>query len=736
MLSLPASSLPTWLHSRRVPLVGGLLCALVALVAVGFMAYQHRAANQQADAQAQLYTRVLEDHANRTLSAAELALNAVSESLALQDSDQPGGPQAALMQQSLQGLPFLRSVSLVAADGRVLASSTAANVGARINRDQLVLQPPTRATLGPLLPARDLAQLVGAQAPHAPQAPHSGAMLLPLVRPLAPGASTGNLSGPRSELAGAWLVAAMNPDYFANQYQLILGDSALKAALVSYSGQLIAASEDLQLTPGAQRPELPLFAQLLPNRERGQWAGPGLDGEPARAAYRSARLYPVAVVVEVPQAHIATDLARTANGVWMATAAVLACVGALCGLAWRSLRSHEASQVDLESARGTMAAQHAFTDRLFQLSPIPMVVKDLQGRFMRVNQAFVNFTGLAPEQVTGQRMDQLYPRQLATPHQVQEEMALASLSPAAYEEQMLDSDGLPRDMMIRVTPFTGTDGQVAGTIGCLMDVSEFREAEARTLEAKSAAERANTAKSEFLANISHELRTPLQTIIGFSELGSTRARHDQRVQGMFGDIHGAGHRMLALVNDLLDLSRLEAAATDSQRLPQDLAPAFREVVHELSQLAAERGVRLRVDPTGDGAPLPALWAQADRFRMQQVLRNVLANAIRFSPAGAEVQLDWGSRPVAEGTGREHWVQVRDQGPGVPPNELESIFDAFVQSTRTKSGAGGTGLGLTISRRILQAHEGRIQASNRPEGGAVFEFNLPAIDAPALSLQAA
>jgi len=730
MLSLPASSLPTWLHSRRVPLVGGLLCALVALVAVGFMAYQHRVANQQADAQAQLYTRVLEDHANRSFSAAELALNAVAEALALQDSDQPGGPQAALMQQSLQGLPFLRSVSLVAADGRILASSTAANVGTRINRDQLLLQPPTRATLGPLLPARDLAQLASAQTPHA------GAMLLPLVRPLAQGMATGSPAGPRSELAGAWLVAALNPDYFANQYQLILGDSALKAALVSYTGQLIAASEDLQLPPGAQRPELPLFAQLLPNRERGDWAGPGLDGEPARAAYRSARLYPVAVVVEVPQAQIAADLARTANGVWMATAAVLACVGALCGLAWRSLRSHEASQVDLESARGTMAAQHAFTDRLFQLSPIPMVVKDLQGRFMRVNQAFVNFTGLAPEQVTGQRMDQLYPRQLAAPHQVQEEIALASLSPAAYEEQMLDSDGLPRDVMIRVTPFTGTDGQVAGTIGCLMDVSEFREAEARTLEAKGAAERANTAKSEFLANISHELRTPLQTIIGFSELGGARARHDLRVQGMFSDIHSAGHRMLALVNDLLDLSRLEAAATDSQRQPQDLAPAFAEVVHELEQLAADHGVRLQVGTADGGPALPAVWAQADRFRMQQVLRNVLANAIRFSPAGAQVQLEWGSRPSPTADGREHWVQVRDQGPGVPANELESIFEAFVQSTRTKSGAGGTGLGLTISRRILQAHEGRIHASNRPEGGAVFEFCLPAIEAPALTAQAA
>lgn len=735
MLTVPSTALPTWLHSRRVPVVGGLLCGLVVLVAAAFMAYQHHQAGVQADAQAQLYARVLEDHANRSFSAAELAMNAVAEALALQDTEHPHSPQTALMQLSLQGLPFLRSLSLVAADGRVLASSTAANVGAQIDRTQLVQQPPVRAVLGRLLPVRDLSQLGSGAARQ-----HAGALVLPLVRPLQPNGSSDKAgqgqNDPHHDLAGAWLVAALNPDYFANQYQLILGDSQLKAGLVSYEGQLIAGNDALQMLPGTVRAEHALFAQLLPARERGEWVGPGLDGLPVRASYRSARLYPVAVVVEVPEALIDAELARTANGVWMATLAVLACVGALCGLAWRSLRSHESSQADLDSARDTMAAQHAFTDRLFQLSPIPMVVKDLQGRYTRVNQAFVNFTGLNPEKVVGRRLDQLYPLQLAAPHQLQEEMALASRSPATYEEQMLDGDGLPRDVMIRLTPYTGTDGRVAGTMGCLMDVSEFREAEARTLEAKAAAERANEAKSEFLANISHELRTPLQSIIGFAELGAARTRTDLRLRGMFGDIHSAGHRMLVLVNDLLDLSRLEAAATDSQRLPQDLAPAFTEVLHELQPLAADRGVDVRLGTPGLAQPLPALWALADRFRMQQVLRNVLANAIRFSPAGTTVQLDWGSRPTADGGGLEHWVQVRDQGPGVPADELESIFEAFVQSSRTKSGAGGTGLGLTISRRILQAHDGRIQASNRPEGGAVFEFCLPAIAVPAPQAQPA
>ena len=702
---------PLWLHSRLVLAGAGLLAAALAVAALAFLTYQRGEFQAAALDRNELYARVLEDQTNLTLNGVEVALAAVAESVQLQRAGRDvvgdASPVAPLLQQSLQTLPFLRSISLVDAQGRVQASSNPANLGRLIARQQLLAGNRT-AGMGPLLPGRDLADLAQpgvAGATAAASIP--GASLLPLVRPLA--------AGPQSD----WLVAAINPDYFANQHELLLGDSPQRAALLTTDGQLVAASAGIRLAAGDKVPEHRVFSQSLPAKEQGDFIGPGLDGQVSYTAFRTARRQPLVVVVETPQAAVSEQVQAMALKVAAGAAAMLLVVGVLGSLAWRSVRGREAAQGDLATARGSLAAQDAFTDRLFQVSPIPMVVKNSDGRFVRVNKAWSDLTGMASEQVVGLNLGRLYPVQLAAPHEVQEQMAMVSGQPVNYEEQILDGDGLPRDVMIRVMPYTDAAGAVAGVIICLTDVSEFREAAQRTLEGREAAERANAAKSEFLANISHELRTPLQSILGFSELGGLRSRTDVRLQGMFGDIHGAGQRMLALVNNLLDLSRLESPVGEVGLLPIDITPGLRAVVRELWQMAQARGLRLSV-PDEDNAGT-GLWAAADDIRLQQVLRNVLANAIRFAPAGSDIAVTWGH----DGLGGL-CVQVRDHGPGIPAGELEAVFESFVQSSRTKDGSGGTGLGLAICRKIMTAHRGQISASNHPAGGAVFEFRLPAL----------
>lgn len=247
----------------------------------------------------------------------------------------------------------------------------------------------------------------------------------------------------------------------------------------------------------------------------------------------------------------------------------------------------------------------------------------------------------------------------------------------------------------------------------------LRRTQQQLVYAQRQADEARRMKERFAANISHELRTPLQSIVGYSELGLTRTTGDRRLQTMFGDIHAAGNRMLALVNNLLDLSRLESTVGHIRLQPVDLAPALLAVRAELQPLAGRRGIHLAPPPN----PQP-LWTLADPVRLQQVLRNLLANAIRFAPEASDVAIDWRTTPEGR-----HIISVRDCGPGIPDDELDSIFGAFVQSSRTKSGAGGTGLGLAICRKIVQAHRGRIRASNAPGGGAVFEIRLPAIEPP-------
>lgn len=247
------------------------------------------------------------------------------------------------------------------------------------------------------------------------------------------------------------------------------------------------------------------------------------------------------------------------------------------------------------------------------------------------------------------------------------------------------------------------------------EIEERKQIELELLIAKADAEAANKAKSEFLANMSHELRTPLHCILSFASFGIKKHQSAQpeKLLDYFSRIKKSGKVLLALLNNLLDLAKLESKGTTFTFEPTDLHMLIQSVINEFDTMLLEHDLSLRYD-SSDFDEKVAL--DADKIR--QVLRNFLNNAIKFSPHGGIIDIDLYRM---EGSVR---VSVRDQGPGIPEDELEAVFDKFVQSSKTKTGAGGTGLGLSICREIIAGHGGRIWVENKPKGGADFIFEIP------------
>jgi len=247
-------------------------------------------------------------------------------------------------------------------------------------------------------------------------------------------------------------------------------------------------------------------------------------------------------------------------------------------------------------------------------------------------------------------------------------------------------------------------------------------------KAKEAAEAANQAKSIFLANISHELRTPMHAILNFAQMGigKANAANQEKVQYYFSCIDKSGQRLLTLLNDLLDISKLEAGREHFIMEAHDLRMLAKTAFSELASLAAKKQLKFAIAPT-DASTV----ADVDSDKIMQVLNNIFSNAIKFTPENKLIQVyfDSTSLPPKKGLSIQEKtpaiaVSIADQGIGIPETEYERVFDRFIQSSITDTGSGGTGLGLAICKEIIKGHDGIIFAKNNPEGGATFTFIIP------------
>ena len=266
------------------------------------------------------------------------------------------------------------------------------------------------------------------------------------------------------------------------------------------------------------------------------------------------------------------------------------------------------------------------------------------------------------------------------------------------------------------TLFSDDDLRLLAALGGQAGILAERQAAARELSASvEALTRANQAKSAFLANMSHELRTPLNAIIGFSDLMRMEEPDGDRRRvpaEWIEHIHTSGRHLLGLINDILDLAKVEAGGLDLRPAPLRVDTAVRELLTGLAPLFSTNGLTVETD-------LPPVTAEADRVRFRQIVENLLSNAIKFTPEGGTITV------TARSGDFDIYVAVRDTGVGIPAADHDRVFEEFQQAGDRDRQRAGTGLGLALTKRLVEAHGGEITLVSAPGRGSTFTVRLPA-----------
>jgi PAS domain S-box-containing protein len=389
-------------------------------------------------------------------------------------------------------------------------------------------------------------------------------------------------------------------------------------------------------------------------------------------------------------------------------------------------------------------------------SPIGIFIGNTEGACEYTNTRWQQIYGLTPEESLGTNWASLvHPDDCELVFTTWQEQTRKK-EEYFQEFRLLTAEGKLYWVQVHAQPLEVVEDEETKYVGTVEDITTRKQAEGTLLrsyvelerrvqertqelaQAKEAAELANNAKTQFLANMSHELRTPMHSIIGFAKFGlkkSLSLSPEEQADNL-SEICSSAENLLKLLNNLLDLSKLEAGQTRYEFFPHSPELLIHDVHRGLQPLLQQKHQSLDIVTS---TPLPEV--ECDEGKMHQVLRNIIANAIKFTEEHRTITVTAEAIAEAERVAEllQHVlltppflaessgyvrIEVRDQGVGIPENELESIFDKFVQSSKTITGAGGTGLGLAICREIVLAHHGYIWAENTSNGGACISVLLP------------
>ena len=351
-----------------------------------------------------------------------------------------------------------------------------------------------------------------------------------------------------------------------------------------------------------------------------------------------------------------------------------------------------------------------------------ILTTDMRGHISYVSPGIEEMFGFEPASLLGQRVSELYGGGVEEARAVMARLVTGERI-RNYETVLVARDGRRVDVSASLSLLRDADGNVLGTVAVVRDITDRKRADAELRRAKDAAEVANRAKSDFLASMSHEIRTPMNAIVGMADLLSETtltAEQDEYVR----IFRNAGQTLLTVINDILDLSKVEAGQIQFETIDFDLLEVVERTTEFLALRAHAKGLELSCRVMPD----VATWVVGDPTRVRQVLVNLIGNAIKFTERG-EVVLRVERDP--DGAPDLLRFSVTDTGIGIAPDKLEQIFESFTQGDASVTRKfGGTGLGLTISRRFVELMGGRIWATSEADRGSTFYFTARLQPAPA------
>lgn len=344
---------------------------------------------------------------------------------------------------------------------------------------------------------------------------------------------------------------------------------------------------------------------------------------------------------------------------------------------------------------------------------------DLEGRITFISPSCEKIMGLDPEGLLGRRaFDFVHPEDLGA---LRREYGTLTRTGTArrvrWRAQRTDGEWIWLESSIGIL-HDAHDEVMTGFIDVVRDVTDRKQREDALAAATRRAEQAVESKSDFIANVSHELRTPLNSIIGFSRLLDEAPELRDETRRRVRLIHNAGQALRGVIDNVLDFSKLEAAALELNSAPFDLHDFIRQTVALMEPQAAARDVELRA-LLGSDVPV---WMDGDDARLRQVILNLLSNAVKFTHEGSVMLTVWATGKRSDPRLR---VEVRDTGAGIPPEKLQTLFNRFVQAgPAIAPHYGGTGLGLAISRQLIDLMQGSMGVSSEVGCGSTFWFEIP------------